>query len=150
MSLNRMSEFERFKLNQGDILVSLTGDVGRVGIFPEELLPALLNQRVGRFKAIDYSQLNDRFFFHVLNSDFFEERVRKTGKGTAQKNTSTKKMALLTIPVPPLEEQMAIVARLEALSGHRDEVVAKCKKELIDLDEMRQSILEQAFEGKLT
>ena len=54
------------------------------------------------------------------------------------------------VPIPPLDEQQEIVSRLDALSGHRDEVVAKCKKELIDLEEMRHSILEQAFVGKLT
>ena len=39
---------ERFILNEGDILISLTGNVGRVGRIGKENLPAVLNQRVGK------------------------------------------------------------------------------------------------------
>ena len=38
---------EKYELYNGDLLISLTGNVGRVGILNQELLPAYLNQRVG-------------------------------------------------------------------------------------------------------
>ena len=37
---------QRFVLSAGDILVSLTGNVGRVGVIGDEHVPAVLNQRV--------------------------------------------------------------------------------------------------------
>ena len=63
-----------------------------------------------------------------------------------------RKGGLSSCPIicPPAVNQKEIVSRLDALSGHRDEVVAKCNQELHDLEELRQSILEQAFVGKLT
>lgn len=39
---------EKFRLSQGDILMSLTGNVGRTAFIKEEHLPAVLNQRVAK------------------------------------------------------------------------------------------------------
>jgi len=57
--------YSDFILNKNDILVSLTGDVGRVGRISEHLLPAVLNQRVGRFKKIDASSASHKFCVNI-------------------------------------------------------------------------------------
>ncbi|MST94557.1 MAG: hypothetical protein EXS33_04700 [Pedosphaera sp.] len=46
-------KLERFILNDGDILISLTGNIGRVGIIQEDQLSAVLNQRVARLTIKD-------------------------------------------------------------------------------------------------
>ena len=47
---DKMKALKDFMLTEGDILMSLTGNVGRVGILTNELLPAALNQRVACIK----------------------------------------------------------------------------------------------------
>ena len=44
--ISSQSEIQRYMLKENDLLVSLTGNVGRVGLLQRELLPAALNQRV--------------------------------------------------------------------------------------------------------
>lgn len=44
--INSMSEIEKYLLVEDDLLLSLTGNVGRVAILPANFLPAALNQRV--------------------------------------------------------------------------------------------------------
>jgi len=44
------SALQRFVLCEGDILISLTGNVGRVGVIEKAHLPAALNQRVARIR----------------------------------------------------------------------------------------------------
>ena len=53
------------------------------------------------------------------------------------------------IPLPPLSEQSAIVSRLDVLSSQLKQIEEKTNKYLADLDELKQSLLKKAFEGKL-
>ena len=57
--------------------------------------------------------------------------------GATVSGIKSKLLKLVKVAFPPVVNQKEIVSRLDALSGHRDEVVAKCQKELIDLEEMR-------------
>ena len=68
---SELDKLEAYKIFEGDILMSLTGNVGRVGRFPKELLPAYINQRVCRVMPKN-EKLDTNFLFHFLNSDVFE------------------------------------------------------------------------------
>ena len=143
--LDRLKEFSRFEIHENDILISLTGDVGRVGQFPNHLLPALLNQRVGRFEKIDFASVNVGFLFHVLNSDWFEKEVIKSSEGAAQMNTSTKKIKAILIPIPPLAEQDRIVEVLDEAFAAIDKAKANIERNLTNARELFQSRLNDIF-----
>ena len=74
--ISSQSEIQRYMLKENDLLVSLTGNVGRVGLLRRELLPAALNQRVAclriKNKAIDL-----RYLFHLMDSELFESECWK-------------------------------------------------------------------------
>ena len=61
ISLDREKEFKNYILKNDDILISMTGNPGRVAKIKEENLPALLNQRVGKFEIISKDLLKDYF-----------------------------------------------------------------------------------------
>lgn len=82
------------KLSVGDVLLSLTGNVGRVGIVFEKNL--LLNQRVAKVKPKDESLLPFLYFFFRKND--FKQKLEALAKGTAQLNLS---------PVETLNEKIA-------------------------------------------
>ena len=82
------------KLSVGDVLLSLTGNVGRVGIVFEENL--LLNQRVAKMKPKDKSILPFLYFF--FRQGDFKQKLEALAKGTAQLNLS---------PVETLNEKIA-------------------------------------------
>ena len=109
---DRAAEFQRYNLSEGDLLLSLTGNVGRVGRIPKEMLPALLNQRVAKIIP-DSTQIDPAFLFHLLNEDRFEQEARSSATGTAQQNLSTRWVETYEILLPPLEEQRRIVAEIE-------------------------------------
>ena len=60
---NLLYNLERYTISEDDILMSLTGNVGRVGKFPKELLPAYINQRVCRVKSAS-DQLDNNYLYH--------------------------------------------------------------------------------------
>ena len=130
----------QYLLNENDLLMSLTGNVGRVGLLQKELLPAALNQRVAclRIKSNDVLL---KYLFHILDSDLFEKDCIFNSSGIAQKNMSTEWLKKYTIPVPPIAEQERIVAELDLLSG----IIEKKKEQLKAYDQLAQSIFYTMF-----
>lgn len=67
---------ERYMLKEQDLLMSLTGNVGRVALIEREMLPAALNQRVACLRLKSDTILR-KYLFHLLNSNFFEQQCMK-------------------------------------------------------------------------
>lgn len=127
VSLSRQEEFSNYLLREGDLLISLTGNVGRVGLLTKEFLPAALNQRVGCVRVADIKTLDINYLYQYLNTDYFESLCINNSNGIAQLNLSTKWLEQVQIPLPPLPEQIAIaniLSKAEALIAKRKESLA--------------------------
>ncbi len=108
---------KKYKLYEGDLLLSLTGNVGRVGVLEKKFLPAALNQRVACLRIKDPQILDERYLFNCLNSDLFEEKCILSSKGVAQKNMSTEWLKNYDIPLPSLAIQRKIAMELNKVSA---------------------------------
>jgi type I restriction enzyme S subunit len=140
---------DQFVLDAGDILISLTGYLGRVGRMGRSDLPAALNQRVAKLTIKSSEAMCDGFLFRVLDSQWFRDQVEMFGRGAAQQNVGTSDISKIKIAVPPLDEQRRIVARLDQMRMKTSEMVAAYDAKLLAAKNLRQSILEAAFEGLL-
>jgi type I restriction enzyme S subunit len=69
--------------------------------------------------------------------------------GGAQPNLSQTIIKNFEIPLPPLSEQKKIVSELDVLSEKVQKIEELQKQTAQDFKALRQSILHQAFEGKL-
>lgn len=138
--------FGNFILKENDILMSLTGNVGRVGIIKKNHLPAVLNQRVARLNVSDQVQLDRDFLFYFLRSPKFFDEVVRGGKGMAQQNVSTKDIENLEIPLPPLETQKEIVARLDEKFAKLREAKRLREEALSDTEKILPQTLREIFE----
>ena len=103
-------------LESGDLLISLTGNVGRVALLDKEFLPAALNQRVACLR-LKSNFIDKKYLFHILNSDFFEQKCIRSSKGVAQKNMSTEWLKEYEIPLYSAKEQQKIAATLDKLQS---------------------------------
>jgi type I restriction enzyme S subunit len=108
--------------------------------------PALLNQRVCRLRGFDKS-LESRFLFYGINK-FLKDIEDVTGYTTV-KHLSSKSILAIEMPVPPLDEQKRIVARLDVMKLKTSEMVAAYDAKLAAAKNLRQSVLESAFAGDL-
>lgn len=125
-------------LKEGDILLSLTGNVGRVcRVFGRNYL---LNQRVAKIKAeyeyFSYSLMKTEAMFAALNTISY---------GTAQLNLSPIKAAQLKIIVPAKELQIAYNQKVSALFESIDKL--KAQNQL--LTRQRDLLLPRLMSGKL-
>ena len=107
---------DKYMLESGDLLISLTGNVGRVALLDKEFLPAALNQRVACLR-LKSNFIDKKYLFHILNSDFFEQKCIRSSKGVAQKNMSTEWLKEYEIPLYSAKEQQKIAATLDKLQS---------------------------------
>lgn len=131
---------DKYKLKEGDLLISLTGNVGRVAILQKEMLPAVLNQRVACMR-IKSSGLSKRYLFHFLNSDYFENKCIHASKGVAQKNMSTEWLKEYEIPLYSEEKQAKIETILDKLSL----IISNRKEVLNQLDNLIRARFVELF-----
>ena len=134
---------EKYMLVEGDLLMSLTGNVGRVAIIENEMLPAALNQRVACLR-LKTDLVEKGYLFHILNSDFFEKKCIQASNGVAQKNMSTEWLKEFSIPVYSKEEQRNITSILDKLRN----IINIRKKEIIRLDDLIKARFVELFGDK--
>lgn len=131
---------EKYMLKEDDLLMSLTGNVGRVALLQKEMLPAALNQRVACLR-LKTDRITKGFLFHILNSDFFEQQCVLASNGVAQKNMSTEWLKDYEIPLYSIQEQMKIA---DILDKTKRIIVAK-NNELSALNELIKARFVEMF-----
>lgn len=142
-------EIERYMLESGDLLISLTGNVGRVAILNSEMLPAALNQRVGCLR-FNRSFMNKSLLFYYFLRREFQDSCIKNSKGSAQLNMSTEWLKIQPVPIPPITEQRRIVELIESLFAKLDEAREKVQAVADGFELRRSAVLQKAFSGELT
>ena len=76
-------------------------------------------------KLVDYKQLDNRYILYWLNSPIGTDNARKNifGKGDSQGNLNVNNVRIFLVPLPPLEEQKRIVAKIEELLPYCDQLI---------------------------
>lgn len=113
-----LQEIKNYILNDGDLLMSLTGNVGRVGVISKQFLPAALNQRVACIRIT--AGINKEYLYYVFLSNTFKKDSVKSSKGVAQLNMSTEWLKQYKICIPPYNEQIRIVSKVKELFSQLD------------------------------
>ena len=128
-------------LRIGDILLSLTGNVGRCCFVDEERL--LLNQRVAKLKP--RIKNNWGYIYTLFRNPSFKDRVVSIARGTAQANLSPIETSNMKIIIP-------IDKVLEDFSAIVDEsyrIMINNKIESRRLAELRDTLLPKLMSGEL-
>lgn len=142
-----LSDKKNYIVNKGDILIGMSGSIGKVSFYEDER-PALLNQRVGKLNLYNHDTFQKDFFAYLLIN--LEQSIIQTAKGMGIQNISSKDIEQLQIPIPPLETQQAIVNKIESLFDEIDEGIGRLKTAAQQIQQYRQSLLKNAFNGELT
>ncbi|ROV67350.1 restriction endonuclease subunit S [Streptomyces globisporus] len=138
------AEARRTRLRPGDILVSITADIGIIGLVDETVPdPAYINQHIARVR-LDPKLADSRFISYFLASWAPQRRfVGATDQG-AKAGMNLTAVANLAASVPPLAEQVAIadaldtaVAQIEAL----ERLIAKKRN-------IKQGLMQQLLTGQ--
>ena len=135
------NELSKYILHENDLLISLTGNVGRVAFLPQEMLPAAINQRFACIRSQNSTTISLEFLYFFMMNKTFKDDCIKSSKGVAQLNMSTEWLKSYIIPIPPHIEQQAIAAELNAIQT----MIDGYKAQIADLDALAQSIFLDMF-----
>ena len=125
-------------LSNGDILISLTGNVGRVSLCTDGHF--LLNQRVGLFELSD--SIDKEFIYQILSSKHFENEMIAKGQGAAQMNINKNDVESYVIPYSTNLQNIRIVS---SLLKSLDEKILTMEHLLLSYDKQKQHLLRQMF-----
>ena len=139
--IEKLSEFERYLLNNGDLVMSLTGNPGRVAFIRNE--SCALNQRVACLRA---KTVSNSYLFYLFNCKEFESTAFANSTGGAQKNLSTTWLNNFLIPIPSLSEQTRIVGILDTFTASIDNLKEQIAQRRKQYEYYRDQLLD--LEGK--
>ena len=145
------SKMKGFELFPGDIIVSCAGTIGETYIMPEGIEQGIINQALMRMKLMPSVYVE---YFLIYFDVILKQTARKSSKGSAIKNIPPfDELKRYLVPLPPLEEQHRIIAKLEGILPYIDQYnKAYTKLETFNKkfpEDMKKSILQMAMQGKL-
>ena len=138
---SRLNEFSKFQVKEGDILMSLTGNIGRVVEVGKLPFVVLQNYRVGKFVPHDDKVLSNKFIKHLLASDDVFGRFGQLSNQSAQANFGKQDMDKIIVKVPSMFEQTLIANFLSAL----DDKLTHTQNQLAAAKQYKQGLLQQMF-----
>lgn len=119
------AEGTRTKVQPGDVLISITGDTGMVGLVPEGLGDAYINQHIAL--ARPGPTVVPAYVARALTAPALLGRVQSAQRGI-KNSLGLDDIRDLLLPIPPLPEQKRIVAKVDELTRLIDDLEAKQAK----------------------
>ena len=118
-------KFEKFKVFPNDILISLTGTVGKddygnACILGDSYSEYYLNQRNAKIEIID--KINKNFFLEIMKIKEVKKKLTGISRGIRQANISNKDIYNLSIPLPAIELQNKFAERVEKIEKLKFEI----------------------------
>lgn len=147
VKLPENAEGKRSRLKGNDVLVSITADLGSIALIPENIQEAYINQHIAmiRFNI----SVQGKFMAWYLKSDYGQKDLLKNKRGGGKLGLGLDDIRDTLVPIVDNEEAMMTVNQIDARLSACDNI-----ENLIDIiqkqaEAMRQSILKEAFEGRL-
>lgn len=147
VNLPDKAEGLRSKLQPNDVLVSITADLGSIGLVPSNIGEAYINQHIAvvRFK----NAAQGKFMAWYLRSDWGQKDLLKNKRGAGKLGLGLDDIRDSRVPVVSDEEAEAVLNVIESRLSVCDSIEKTVDTALQQAEAMRQSILKKAFEGKL-
>jgi type I restriction enzyme S subunit len=141
----KADDFQDVELFEGDLLMSLTGNIGRVVKVPKVSGRLFQNYRVGKFTSRDTENLSKDFLELVLSSSMLSEQVRRKSNKTAQANIGKGEFLETRLPIPPLKEQERTTERVQAHTDTISEEKAYREK----LEALKTGLMQDLLTGRV-
>ena len=138
-----------FSVKPNDILITMMGTIGRTCVVPQNIGKAIISSHL--LKISPHVGLIDPIFLTYLirGEPQILKQIDSKSCGVVMKGLNTRIIKSLEFPLPPLPEQHRIVSKIESIFDRIDAIDMYVKEALRTLDMLKQSVLKQAFEGKL-
>ncbi|MGJ0638184.1 restriction endonuclease subunit S [Xenorhabdus bovienii] len=145
---DKYRQLESCAVEQGDILISLVGTIGKVLILSDKSELGIINPRLVKLSL--QKEIDRKYIKFFLESSVSHGFFKGFSHGGTMDILNLSILKELSIPFPPLEEQTEIVRRVEKFFAWADSIENQVKQAQLRVNNLTQSILAKAFRGELT
>ena len=143
------SEYERYTLKKGDLLVCEGGEVGRSAIWQGELELCGFQKALHRVQSLDSQKDNPRFLYYVMFSTAKKGIFLSDGSENTIPHLTGVKLRRHRFAFPPKIEQDAIVTYLNDFLGKISQEISLLKENIKLLNEYRTRLIADVVTGKV-
>lgn len=133
--------YVRSRIITGDVLLSIKGTTGKVGVVPDGI-NGNISREIARIRPIEY--INPYYLRFFMLSDFFQKYLNNAEVGTTRAEISIKILRGLYILIPPYTEQNLIVSRIMSI----EQVIESSLKEFNKLRSLKTGLMQDLLTGK--
>jgi len=138
------------KLKLNDVVITTRGTLGNVALYDEKIPYKHIRINSGMLiLRIQNRNLKNIYLMNFITSPVFTSQLKEKQTGTAQPQIPANILREIEIPFGSIEEQQLIVEEIESRLSICDKFEETINQSLVQAESLRQSILKQAFEGKL-
>jgi type I restriction enzyme, S subunit len=119
-------QYERTILEGGELLMNIRGTLGGCGVVTEEFVGCNIAREVAMIPI--HRELNTRYILNVISSPYIQETTFSNLRGIAYKGLNLSLLRGFQIPLPPIQEQKRIVAKVDQLMVLCDELEVKLNR----------------------
>lgn len=141
------AEGTRTKLAPNDVLVSITADLGSIGLVPNGIGEAYVNQHIAMIRF--NNQMQGEFYAWYLRSEYGQQDLLRNKRGGGKLGLGLDDIRDSRVPVVSNETAESILSIIECRLSICDSIEQTVDAALQQAEAMRQSILKDAFEGRL-
>lgn len=147
VKLPDIAEGKRSRLKKGDVLVSITADLGSIGFIADEIEEAYINQHIAMIRF--ENAIQGEYMAWYLKSDFGQKDLLKNKRGGGKLGLGLDDIR--DTPVPVVDDIAALntVMKINQRLSVCDNIEQTVDTALQQAEALRQSILKKAFEGIL-
>jgi type I restriction enzyme S subunit len=145
----KFRELARYRVAPGDVLISIMGTCGRCAVVPDDI-PLAINSKHLCCITLDRQKCLPEFLHtYFLYAPMARDYLDKQAKGSIMSGLNMGIISELPVRLPPLAVQAAILDRFDSSRDACSRLGSIQEQKLAALDELKKSLLHQAFTGAL-
>ncbi|WP_323659237.1 restriction endonuclease subunit S [Aliarcobacter butzleri] len=147
LPINFIEDYSKFLLQTNDIVLAMTRPILnnklKIAKINDNDLPALLNQRVGKF--VFDSKVYSEFMYYLFQHIDFVKILMLKILGTDPPNVGSEQIESINIVFPPLEEQKQIAEILSTV----DNKLENLKEKKQSFEELKKGLMQKLLTGEV-
>ncbi|MDF5700444.1 restriction endonuclease subunit S [Vibrio parahaemolyticus] len=129
----------RSKIKSGDILMTITGNIGRIATLPDEIPEANINQHIAKISVID--GVSSSYVAQALQQERYNRYYERILTGQAYPQISLKQVRETPILLPPHPEQQKIAEVLSTV----DKKIALIDQKIAETEKLKTGLMQKLF-----
>lgn len=138
-------KLKRYCIYKDELYITIAGTIGQVGIIPECLDGMNLTENSSKLKPF---MVKNVFLKYFIKSEFIQSQFKNAVYGMALPKLALKRIASVSIPLPPLKEQEEIVNKVETLLAKVTTLENQIQDRKSLSDKLIFGIIKEVFEEK--